>query len=180
MLKNWQQNTPKTITKTNNTNKTHGWTPETYVQLVNSCTYADPTSKVDKLVTCYERLTRLDNPVSEGMCAYSIRDPRMKPKVANKTFTTPQEARDAYLARKAKETRNDAYKQPTMFIPTAVPVVATPAPAVNNLLTKSFSEDGLMNMLISELKEHLFGSEDPKVKTEDTVPDTEKIPPNLN
>ena len=173
-------NTPKTISKTTNNNKTHGWTPEIYVQLIDSCLRTDPTSKVDKLVTCYERLTRLDNPVSEGRRAYYISDPRMKPKVANKTFATPQEARDAYVTRKAQETRNDAYKQPRMFIPTAVPVVATPAPAVNNLPTKSFSEDSLMNMPISELREHLFGPEDPKVKTEDNVPDTEKIPPNLN
>ena len=68
------------------------------------------------------------------MRAYSSRDPRMKPKVVKKTYPTPQEARDAYLARKAKETR---FKQPAMFIPTDVPVVATPALAVNNLLTKS-------------------------------------------
>ena len=78
------------------------------------------------------------------------------------------------MARKAKETRKqDTYKQPAMFIPTDVPVVATPASAVNNPLTKTVSEDSLLNMPISELKVHLFGQEDP----EDTVPTTEKIPP---
>ena len=38
---------------------------------------------------------------------------------------------------------------------------------------KTFNEDSLLNMPISELKVHLFGPEDP----EDTVPTTEKIPP---
>jgi hypothetical protein len=170
-------NTPKNITKNNN-NMIHGWTAEKYMKLVDSCTYTDPTPKVDKLVTGYERLARLDNPVSEGTSTYPSRDPRMKPKV-KKTYSTPQEARHAYVARKAKEThkQQDAYKQPAMFIPTDVPVVATPALAVNNPLTKTFSEDSLLNMPISELKVHLFGLEDP----EDTVPTTEKIPPpNLN
>ena len=97
-------NTPKTITKTTNNNKKHGWTAETFVQIVDSCTYTDPTPKVGKLVSYYERLARLDNSVSEGMRAYSIRDPMMKPNatMAKKTFSTPQEAREAYLARKAK------------------------------------------------------------------------------
>ena len=167
-------NTPKTITKNNNNNNTmHGWTAEKYMKLVDSCTYTDPTSKVDKLIGGYERLTRLDNPVNEGTPTYSGRDPRMKPKY-EKTFSTPQKARHAYMARKAKETRTqDFYKPPTMVIPTDVPVVATPASAVNNHLTKTFSEDTLLNMPISELKVHLFGPEDP----EDTVPTTEKIPP---
>ena len=163
-------NTPKTITKTTNNNKKHGWTAETFVQIVDSCTYTDPTPKVGKLVSFYERLARLDNPVSEGMRASSIRDPRMKPNanMTKKTFSTLHKAKEAHI------------KQPAMFIPTDVPVVATPAPAVNNLLTKSFSEDSLLNMPISELKMHLFGPEDPEVKTEDTVPATEKIPPNLD
>ena len=172
-------NTPKTITKNinNKSHMIHGWTAEKYMKLVDSCTCTDPTSKVDKLVTGYERLARLDNPVSEGTSTYPSRDPTMKPKV-KKTYSTPQEARHAYMARKAKETRKqDAYKQPAMFIPTDVSVVATPAPAVNNPLTRTFSEDSFLNMPISELKVHLFGPENP----EDTVPTTEKIPPpNLN
>ena len=171
-------NTPKTITKNNNNNNTmHGWTAEKYMKLVDSCTCTDPTSKVDRLISGYERLTRLDNPVNEGTPTYSGRDPRMKPKF-KKTFSTPQEARHAYMARKARGTHTqDFYKPPAVVIPTDVPVVATPAPAINNHLTKTLSEDTLLNMPISGLKVHLFGPEDP----EDTVPTTEKIPPtNLN